>query len=95
MIFAKEEIFNDSPLDQAHQFEKLGFKNLHIVDLDRTLDSKSSNLNSIEEIAIQTSLKIQVGGGVRASTDGGEVGGGGASGCGWRGGGVQSGVLGG
>ena len=67
--FAKEEIFNDSPLDQAHQFEKLGFKNLHIVDLDRTLDSKTSNLNSIKEIAKHTSLKIQVGGGLRTSKD--------------------------
>jgi len=67
--FAKEEIFNDSPLDQAQQFEKLGFKNLHIVDLDRTLDSKISNLNSIKEIAKHTSLKIQVGGGLRTSKD--------------------------
>ena len=67
--FAKEEIFNDSPLDQAQQFEKLGFKNLHIVDLDRTLDSKTSNLNSIKEIAKHTSLKIQVGGGLRNSKD--------------------------
>jgi phosphoribosylformimino-5-aminoimidazole carboxamide ribotide isomerase len=67
--FAKEEIFNDSPLDQAQQFEKLGFKNLHIVDLDRTLDSKTSNLNSIKEIAKHTSLKIQVGGGLRTSKD--------------------------
>jgi len=67
--FAKEEIFNDSPLDQAQQFEKLGFKNLHIVDLDRTLDSKTSNLNSIKEITKHTSLKIQVGGGLRTSKD--------------------------
>jgi len=67
--FAKEEIFNDSPLDQAQQFEKLGFKNLHIVDLDRTLDSKTSNLNSIKEIAKHTSLRIQVGGGLRTSKD--------------------------
>ena len=67
--FAKEEIFNDSPLDQAQQFEKLGFKNLHIVDLDRTLDSNTSNLNSIKEIAKHTSLKIQVGGGLRTSKD--------------------------
>ena len=47
----------------------LGFKNLHIVDLDRTLDSKTSNLNSIKEIAKHTSLKIQVGGGLRTSKD--------------------------
>jgi phosphoribosylformimino-5-aminoimidazole carboxamide ribotide isomerase len=67
--FAKEEIFNDSPLDQAQQFEKLGFDNLHIVDLDRTLDSDTSNLNSIKEIRKHTSLKIQVGGGLRTLKD--------------------------
>ena len=63
--FSKEEIFHDSPLDQAQQFEKLGFQNLHIVDLDRTLSSNNTNLNSIKEIAKNTSLKIQVGGGLR------------------------------
>ena len=67
--FAKEEIFNDSPLNQAQQFEKLGFDNLHIVDLDRTLDSDTSNLSSIKEIKKHTSLKIQVGGGLRTLTD--------------------------
>jgi len=67
--FAKEEIFNDYPLDQAQQFEKLGFDNLHIVDLDRTLDSDASNLSSIKEIRKHTSLKIQVGGGLRTLKD--------------------------
>ncbi|MEK9741916.1 MAG: 1-(5-phosphoribosyl)-5-[(5-phosphoribosylamino)methylideneamino]imidazole-4-carboxamide isomerase [Pelagibacteraceae bacterium] len=63
--FLKEEIFNHSPLQQAQQFEKLGFVNLHIVDLDRTLDSNNSNLEVIKEIVKKTSLKIQVGGGLR------------------------------
>ena len=63
--FAMAEVFNNSPLDQALEFEKLGFKNLHIVDLDRTLDSNNSNLSSIKEIVKNTSLKIQVGGGLR------------------------------
>ena len=49
--FSKEEIFNDSPLDQAQQFEKLGFQNLHIVDLDRTLSSNNTNLNSIKAVS--------------------------------------------
>lgn len=63
--FAREEIFNHSPLNQAQQFEQLGFKNLHIVDLDRTIDSNNSNLEVIKEIVKNTSLKIQVGGGLR------------------------------
>jgi phosphoribosylformimino-5-aminoimidazole carboxamide ribotide isomerase len=67
--FAKAEVFNNSPLDQALKFEKLGFKNLHIVDLDRTLDSNNSNLSSIKEIVKNTSLQIQVGGGLRTLED--------------------------
>ena len=62
-------MFNDSPLDQALKFEKLGFKNLHIVDLDRALDSRNSNLSVIKEIVKNTSLKIQVGGGLRTLED--------------------------
>lgn len=67
--FSQEEVFNDSPLDQALKFEKLGFKNLHIVDLDRALDSRNSNLSVIKEIVKNTSLKIQVGGGLRTLED--------------------------
>ena len=67
--FAKQEVFNNSPLDQAKKFEKFGFVNLHIVDLDRTLDSNKSNLSSVKEIAENTKLRIQVGGGMRTLED--------------------------
>ena len=67
--FSKQEIFNTSPLNQAQKFEQHGFVNLHIVDLDRALDSSKSNLISIKLIAEQTNLKIQVGGGMRTLKD--------------------------
>jgi phosphoribosylformimino-5-aminoimidazole carboxamide ribotide isomerase len=67
--FAKQEVFNNSPLDQAKKFEEFGFVNLHIVDLDRTLDSNKSNLSSVKEIAENTKLRIQVGGGMRTLED--------------------------
>ena len=67
--FAKQEVFNNSPLDQAKKFEEFGFVNLHIVDLDRTLDSNKSNLSSVKEIAENTMLRIQVGGGMRTLED--------------------------
>ena len=67
--FAKQEVFNNSPLDQAKKFEEFGFMNLHIVDLDRTLDSNKSNLSSVKEIAENTKLRIQVGGGMRTLED--------------------------
>lgn len=67
--FARQEVFNNSPLDQAKKFEEFGFVNLHIVDLDRTLDSNKSNLSSVKEIAENTKLRIQVGGGMRTLED--------------------------
>ena len=67
--FAKQEVFINSPLDQAKKFEEFGFVNLHIVDLDRTLDSNKSNLSSVKEIAENTKLRIQVGGGMRTLED--------------------------
>ena len=67
--FSKQEIFNTSPLNQAQKFEQHGLINLHIVDLDRALDSSKSNLVSIKLIAEQTNLKIQVGGGMRTLKD--------------------------
>ena len=63
--FSKEEIFNDSPLDQAQQFEKLGFQNFHIVDLDRTLSSNGTNLNSINRNCEKHFFKNSSGGWIK------------------------------
>ena len=54
------------PLDQAKEFLDLGFKDLHIVDLDGALKGKTVNLDIIREIIINYNLKIEVGGGIRS-----------------------------
>ena len=71
--FNKKKIYNKSPLDQAKKFEKLGFKYLHIVDLDRALNLKKTNLELIKSIIENTKLKIQLGGGMRTLDDMEEV----------------------
>ena len=63
--FSKQTIYSRSPAEQAKAFEDKGFKNLHIVDLDRTIDSNKSNLNIVKKILQITNLKIQLGGGLR------------------------------
>ena len=63
--FNQETVYSRSPIEQAKAFEDIGFKNLHIVDLDRTISADKSNLNVIKEIAKNTKLNIQVGGGLR------------------------------
>jgi len=57
--------YKKSPLDQADEFFHLGFKNIHIIDLDGALEGKLINKNIIEEIIKKNNFKIQVGGGIR------------------------------
>ena len=63
--FNQETIYSRSPLEQAKVFEEKGFQYLHVVDLDRTIDKSKSNLSTIKTIIQNTSLKVQVGGGLR------------------------------
>ena len=63
--FDQQTFYEKSPLEQAKLFEDKGFKFLHIVDLDRTIDKEKSNLQTIKEIVQNTNLRIQVGGGLR------------------------------
>ena len=63
--FDQQTVYAKSPLEQAKLFEDNGFKFLHIVDLDRTIDKEKSNLQTIKEIVQNTNLRIQVGGGLR------------------------------
>ena len=63
--FDKKKIYSCSPLEQAKVFQEIGFKYLHIVDLDRTISKDKSNLETIKNIIDNTTLNIQVGGGLR------------------------------
>ena len=63
--FDEKTIYSRSPLEQAKVFQDIGFKYLHIVDLDRTISKDKSNLETIKNIIDNTTLNIQVGGGLR------------------------------
>ena len=64
--FDKSKIYNESPMDQAKIFEKAGFKEIHIVDLNGAKSGNRLNLSIISKIASNTGLKIQLGGGIRS-----------------------------
>jgi len=64
--FNKITEYEKSPLEQASEFSNLGFKNIHIVDLDGAVEGKSINKNIIKDIIKKNNLKIQVGGGIRS-----------------------------
>ena len=62
-------IFNNNPASQALEFEKLGFKFLHLVDLDGAIAGKIINKSSIQEILETIKIPVQLGGGIRTLND--------------------------
>lgn len=59
--------YSVSPLVMAKEFEQLGVKRLHLVDLDGAKCSMPQNLKVLEQIAAQTALKVEYGGGIKNS----------------------------
>ena len=58
-------IYSDNPIETAKKWESAGADILHIVDLDATLGS-GQNLKTIQEISKNTSVPLQVAGGLRS-----------------------------
>lgn len=59
------KIYSDEPYLLAKQFEEMGSKWLHIVDLNGAFAGEPKNLLQIEKIRANTNLKIELGGGIR------------------------------
>lgn len=59
-------VYNDNPLEVAISFQNSGASYLHIVDLEGAKEGTVSNLDVIRDIAENTLLFIQVGGGIRS-----------------------------
>ena len=57
--------YEKSPIDHAKELCDLGFKNIHVVDLDGALNGNIINESIIKEISKISQIKIQVGGGIR------------------------------
>ena len=64
--YAKMTVYSDYPVDVAKSFEAVGAKYLHVVDLEGAKDGTTPNLDVIVKIISETSLKVEVGGGIRS-----------------------------
>lgn len=61
--------YNDDPVDQAKQFEALGFRRLHVVDLDGAKSKHIVNVGVLSAITHATKLIVDFGGGVKSDDD--------------------------
>jgi len=62
-------IYNENPIEVAKEFEQHGIEYLHLVDLDGVKASHVVNYKVLEQIAAQTNLKIDFGGGLKSDED--------------------------
>lgn len=58
-------VYSDDPLSVARDFEKKGAKWVHLVDLEGAKLGTTPNINVVSAIANETSLKCEIGGGIR------------------------------
>jgi len=65
--YAQKTVYSQDPVKLAQQFETMGAKYLHIVDLDGAKDGNTANLETIRRIRENVALPIQVGGGIRTA----------------------------
>lgn len=59
-------VYNDDPVAQAREFEAQGATWVHVVDLDGARAGVPENIAIVERIVRETSLNVEVGGGIRS-----------------------------
>ena len=59
-------VYSENPIEIARDFEKKGAKFVHLVDLEGAKDGTTPNLNIVKQIASETSLFSEIGGGIRS-----------------------------
>ncbi|MFL9832760.1 1-(5-phosphoribosyl)-5-[(5-phosphoribosylamino)methylideneamino]imidazole-4-carboxamide isomerase [Chryseobacterium terrae] len=64
-----KKIYNENPVEVAKEFESFGIEYLHLVDLDGAKSKHIVNQKTLENIAKETSLQIDFGGGLKTLED--------------------------
>ncbi|MBE6633182.1 MAG: 1-(5-phosphoribosyl)-5-[(5-phosphoribosylamino)methylideneamino]imidazole-4-carboxamide isomerase [Ruminococcaceae bacterium] len=59
-------VYNADPLSVARCFEEEGATHIHMVDLEGAKDGTTPNLELVAQIARETSLFVEIGGGIRS-----------------------------
>ena len=67
--YSTKKIYNTNPLELAKEFEDIGMKYLHLVDLDGAKAGKIINYSVLERISRNTNLHIDFGGGLKSDDD--------------------------
>ena len=58
-------VYSENPLEVARDFEAAGATHIHMVDLEGAKSGDTPNLAIVEQVAKETSLFVEIGGGIR------------------------------
>ena len=67
--YDRKTVYRDSPAEVAKEFEQLGFKRLHVVDLDGAKSKHIVNSSVLSRITAETQLIVDFGGGIKTDED--------------------------
>lgn len=67
--YDQKKVYNENPVEVAQHFESLGFKRLHVVDLDGAKSKHIVNDGVLRAITAATSLVVDFGGGIKTEED--------------------------
>ena len=67
--YNQKKVYNNNPVEVAIHFEELGFKRLHVVDLDGAKSKHIVNDGVLKEITKATNLTVDFGGGIKTKND--------------------------
>ena len=63
--YAQMTVYSETPMEIARDFEAAGAKFIHMVDLEGARDGSTPNLSVVADVAQNTSLLVEIGGGIR------------------------------
>ncbi len=67
--YDQKKVYNENPVEVANEFERLGFKRLHVVDLDGAKAKHIVNVEVLKGITSNTNLVVDFGGGIKSEED--------------------------
>ena len=59
-------VYSENPIEIARDFEAAGATHIHMVDLEGAKDGTTPNIAVVEQVARETSLFVEIGGGIRS-----------------------------
>ena len=67
--YDQKTVYRDAPAEVAREFEAIGFRRLHVVDLDGAKSKHIVNSGVLSSITAETALTVDFGGGIKNNED--------------------------